>query len=192
MLPIGTSLLLLLSYCPDDPLQVEATHAKLRLDVINADSPQNAGMAFRKYFRAVSPNGHWLSYYLKHDLNTSISLQAEWQQRVVSRPAWTETQPRNWHLKPAYAQRFFGFLEGRTGLTIPDWWQGDGDFPGNVESIAEEEIEPLEPPPAGKWQVKLRDGESAETVAGGVRFADGEHSAVVKDDILESLREGYH
>lgn len=76
MLSFGTSLLL--SYCPDDPLQVEATHAKLRLDVINADSPQNAGMAFRKYFRAVSPNGHWLSYYLKHDPNASISLQAEW------------------------------------------------------------------------------------------------------------------
>lgn len=94
-------------------------------------------------------------------------------------------------MKPADAQRFFGFLEGRTGLTIPDWWQGDGDFPGNAESITEEEIEPMEPLPAGKWQFKLCDGESAETVAGGVRFADGEHSAVVKEDILESLRKGY-
>lgn len=116
---------------------------ELRQKVIDAKSPIASGKAYKKLFLRLGQNG---LNDLFDDTNTGIALQAAWHHKLVVAPRWGK-EPQSGYgpglLKSNDAQRFFGFLEGRTGLEIPDWWQTEGDFPNlQIETEHERKLGP--------------------------------------------------
>ncbi len=170
------------------PYEPNAKQLELRQAVIEADSPQKAGQAFEKFFKSVAPQDtSWLSI-LKTDTNISIALQAAWHQKIVATPNWSKSSERGWFLTPNDAQRFFGFLEGRTGSTIPEWWQSESSFP-DLRLLSDWEGEEFEslPKSCSPWEFRIESSITAEKVDDGIKLASDNSSIIIPGKLLTQL-----
>ena len=196
MLRVGGSVaalvaaLLMGQFGPGTRAAREAKQQALRQEVIDADSPRKAGEAFEKYFKHVSPDNPIQLSALKTDENTNIALQAAWHLNLVSTPNWSKNATRRYFLKSGDAQRFFGFLEGRTGLTIPEWWQTDSSFPDERSLTDSQHQDAIKPLPANyPWQFSLVSHVRFEKVNAGLKLETNGLSIVVPGDLLTKFEE---
>lgn len=168
----------------------------LRQAVIEANSASDAGKAFRDYF-------HQGGLSQLAEPNTSIALQAAWHRRVVSNPLGPPKSRPNpaVYLKYNDAQRFFGFLEGRTGLEIPRWWQHGEQFPDlrRFGFYDRKENDPdgfvklpeaLNIPP--RWKFAVEKFVEAEVAGDDLRLIERkDRSVLLKQSLLKSLSDKY-
>ena len=92
-------------------------------EVLAADAPDRAALAYGKLFQNVGPQD--IGILLAHP-NDGIAIQAAWQEVLLTIPenaAHEPTVPHGWF----YPDRrrldwFLGFLEGRLRAQSPKWW----------------------------------------------------------------------
>jgi hypothetical protein len=176
----------------------EFSEGELRDRVIAAKTSHDSGRAFARYFKEVGRNG---LDRLKNDADTGIALEAAWEQHAVVMPEELDPDrdvdslpPRV--LRAGDAQRFFGFLEGRTGLEIPEWWEGRRNFPPRLDNW-ERPIHEFE-----ETDFSLRDGggklkviksfygpkSSAVRVNEGLLLSNGSRKLIVAADVVEKWK----
>lgn len=99
-----------------------ATSDELRSNIRKATGPDKARKAYDAFFKHYGPRK--LSD-LVHDSDMDVAIHASWRLNNVTVPRRGEELsfgvPRG-NLEAAHSERFLGFLEGRTRLKIPLWW----------------------------------------------------------------------
>lgn len=182
-----------ISFAEDAAEMEESEIAALRLAVVNAKSAQVAGKAFQKYFKRVSPAWPHGLVTLQNDPNTTIALQAAFHHKIVLDPKWEKESGRlgPGHLKSTDAQRFFGFFEGRTKLTLPDWWQeGErrDEFPGiRLDERLSEEFKRIPKDLNVSWQFSFPKDLKVEKAGNGLKLTSGEDSVTLKKNLLDQM-----
>lgn len=84
--------------------------------VLSKSDGQTTSQAYRRLFEAAGPEG---LAELKQSHHDSIAIQAAWEEVTLTAP---ETVPRVARPDAESLLRFFGFLEGRARVEIPEWW----------------------------------------------------------------------
>ena len=183
----------------DEPEKL--SERELREKVIEAKTFRDAGEAFARYFKEV---GRRSLEVLKRDPDTTIALQAAWESLTVVMPEDlnssrdADTLPQR-VLRDGDAQRFFGFLEGRTGLEIPNWWEGRRNFPSRDKGpdwqLTEfEETDVVLRKGSGKLKlIKPRFGtkkNSAELVDERLVLTIGSQKLTVGKEVVETWKKG--
>ena len=181
-----------------EPAEPEKLSDKvLRQRVIEAKSPSESGRAFARYFKEVGRG----SPTLKFDADISIALQAAWEEHAVILPDELEAEREEGDLparvlRPGDAQRFFGFLEGRGGVEIPEWWEGRRDFPERMPLRYDEpyDFEETDFSLYGNKE-KLRmikssygPKSSAVKTDDGLVLSRGEQKLTIVNDVVEQLK----
>jgi hypothetical protein len=86
--------------------------------LLAATKPQQAKEINDRVFARASSD---LLKRLKQDASANVAVRAAWEQvrrTVPETPGPNHVQPN-----PKKVERFLGFLEGRSHLSLPDWWQ---------------------------------------------------------------------
>lgn len=101
-----------LAWCADNH-EAEESKSTLEAAVASADTPRDLDLAYRGLFYH-KQTGNGTKYFpSRHD---GIALQAAWTASLASRER-----------EEVRLARFCGFLEGRLGVAVPNWWMKDSE-----------------------------------------------------------------